>query len=148
MLDADGIFDCTVFKMKTKFFAALTGIVIIVATGCVSTVSGTKSPAIWFGRDSVQGRYERPIDQVYQAAVAAIKTDGVLLTEYVPHDTTNSTLSFYGKVNEHNVWVRVEAVDPKITEVTVQSRTPMGDTDIDVAHEVEKEIALQLQSTR
>ena len=81
---------------------------------------------------------------VYQAAVAAIKTDGVLLTEYIPHDTTNSTLSFYGKVNDRNVWVRVEAVDPKITEVTVQARTKFGDTDIDVAHEVETEIALQL----
>jgi hypothetical protein len=134
--------------MKTKFFAAFTGIVIVVATGCVGTVSGTKSPAIWFGRDHVQGRYERPLDQVYQAAIAAIKTDGVLLTEYIPHDTTNSVLSFYGKVDQRNVWVRVEAVDPKITEVTVQSRSTMGDTDIDVAHEVEKEIALQLQSAR
>jgi hypothetical protein len=57
-------------------------------------------------------------------------------------------LSFYGKVDQRNVWVRVEAVDPKITEVTVQSRSTMGDTDIDVAHEVEKEIALQLQSAR
>jgi hypothetical protein len=35
-------------------------------------------------------------------------------------------------------------VDPKITEVTVQARTKFGDTDIDVAHEVETEIALQL----
>jgi len=147
MLDAACNFYCTVSDMKTKIFAAFAGIVLVTA-GCVNTVSGTKSPAIWFGKDSVQGRYERPMDQVYQAAVAAIKTDGVLLTEYVPHDTTNSTLSFYGKVNERKVWVRVEAVDPKITEVTVQARSTMGDTDIDVAHEVEKEIALQLQSAR
>jgi hypothetical protein len=144
MLDAGGIFDCTVGNMKMKIFAAFAGIVIIVTAGCVSTVSGTKSPAIWFGKDSVQGRYERPLDQVYQAAIAAIKTDGVLLTEYIPHDTTNSTLSFYGKVNQRNVWVRVEAIDPKITEVTVQARSTIGNTDIDVAHEVEKEIALQL----
>jgi hypothetical protein len=141
------IFYWTVAMMKTKFFAAFAGIVLVTA-GCVKTVSGTRSPALWFGKDSVQGRYERPLDQVYQAAVAAIKTDGVLLTEYIPHDATNSTLSFYGKVNDHNVWVRVEAVDPRITEVTVQSRTPLGNTDIDVAHEVEKEIALQLQSAR
>jgi hypothetical protein len=133
--------------MKTKNFTVLAGIVLVTA-GCVKTVSGTRSPALWFGKDSVQGRYERSLDQVYQAAVAAIKTDGVLLTEYIPHDATNSTLSFYGKVNDHNVWVRVEAIDPRITEVTVQSRTPLGNTDIDVAHEVEKEIALQLQSAR
>ena len=148
MLDAGGVFDCTMGKMKMKIFAAFAGIAIIVTAGCVSTVSGTKSPAIWFGKDSVQNRYERPMDQVYQAAIAAIKTDGVLLTEYIPHDTTNATLSFSGKVNERNVWVRVEAVDPKITEVTVQARSTIGNTDIDVAHEVATEIAVQLQSAR
>jgi hypothetical protein len=147
MLDASRIFDWTMVKMKMKFFAAFAGIAIIVTTGCVNTVSGTKSPAIWFGRDYLQNRYERPMDQVYQAAIAAIKVDGVLLTEYIPHDTTNSTLSFYGKVNQRNVWVRVEAVDPKITEVTVQSRSTIGNPDIDVANEVATEIAVQLQST-
>jgi hypothetical protein len=148
MLDAGGVFDWTVAKMKTKFYSAFAAVVIVAATGCVHTVSGTKSPAIWFGRDYLQNRYERPMDQVYQAAIAAIKTDGVLITEYVPHDTANSTLSFYGKVNDRNVWVRVEAVDPKITEVTVQSRTTVGNTDIDVANEVATEIAVQLQSAR
>ena len=132
MLDAGGVLDCTVGKMKTKIFAAFAGIVLVTA-GCVHTVSGTKSPAIWFGRDSLQNLYAAPMDQVYQAAIAAIKTDGVLLTEYVPHDTTNSTLAFYGKVNERNVWVSVEAV---------------GSPQIDVAHEVATEIALQLQSAR
>ena len=131
--------------MKMKIFAAFAGIVVA-ATGCINTVSGTKTPAIWLGRDSMQGRYERPMDQVYQAAIAAIKVDGTLITEYIPHDTTNATLSFYGKVNERNVWVRVEAIDPKTTEVTVQARSTIGNTDLDVAHEVEKEIALQLQS--
>jgi len=134
--------------MKTNFFGVFAAVVIIAATGCVHTVSGTKSPAIWFGRDYLQNRYERPLDQVYQAAVAAIKTDGVLITEYVPHDLTNATLSLHGKVNDRNVWVRVEAVDPKITEVTVQSRTTVGNPDIDVAHEVATEISVQLQSAR
>lgn len=133
--------------MKTKIFAAFAGIVIVTA-GCVNTVSGTKSPAIWFGRDNVSGRYQRPMDQVYQAAIAAINTDGVLVTEYIPHDTTNSVRSLYGKVNDRNVWVRVEQADANLSDVTVQARTKYGDTDIDVAHEVEKEIALQLQSAR
>src|SRR5882724_2600324 len=102
--------------MKINFFAAFAA-VAIVTSGCINTVSGTKTPAIWFGRDHVQGRYERPMDQVYQAAIAAIKIDGVLLTEYIPHDATNSVLSLYGKVNQHNVWVRVEAIEPRVTEV-------------------------------
>lgn len=133
--------------MKTKIFAVLGGLTLIV-TGCVSTVSGTHTPAVWFGRDYVAGRYERTVDQVYQASVAAIQTDGTLLTEYIPHDETNAVRSLYGKVNDNKVWVRVQAVDPRVTEVTVQSRTKMGLSDVDTAHEVEKEIALQLQMAR
>lgn len=133
--------------MKMKILAALGGLAIVV-TGCVSTVSGTHTEAVWFGRDSVAGRYNRTPAQVYQAAVNAIQTDGTLITEYIPHDATNAVRSLYGKVNDNKVWIRVQAVDPTITQVTVQSRTKMGVSDIDVAHEVEKEIALQLEMAR
>src|SRR5271170_2372413 len=130
--------------MKKIFFAALVGAVIVTA-GCVSTVSGTHSPALTWSKDKVQGRYQRSVDQVYQASVAVIQNNGVLLTEYIPHDSTNTVRSLEGKVNEKNVWIRVEAVDPKpITEVTVQARSTWGVSDIDLAHELEKEIALQL----
>ncbi len=72
------------------------------------------------------------------------KANGVIVTEYIPHDTTNSVRSLQGKVNEHKVWVRVEGIDSKITAVTVQARGKMGGSDLDLAHELEKEIALQL----
>jgi len=133
--------------MNTKILSLFAGIALF-ATGCVNTVSGTKTPAITFGRDYVGGRYERPMDQVYQASLTAIRTEGTLLTEYIPHDTTNSVRALYGKVNDHNVWVRVETVDPNNRDVTVQARTRVGVSDIDTAHEVEKAIALQLQSAR
>ena len=84
------------------------------------------------------------MDQVYQASVQVIQNNGVLLTEYIPHDSTNMVRSLQGKVNERNVWIRVEAVDPKITEVTVQARSSWGVSDVDLSHELEKEIALQL----
>jgi hypothetical protein len=129
--------------MKKIFFAALVGTVIVTA-GCVSTVSGTHSPALTWSKDQVEGRYERSLDQVYQASVQVIQNNGVLLTEYIPHDSTNSIRSLEGKVNEKNVWIRVEAVDPKITEVTVQTRSSWGISDVDLSHELEKEIALQL----
>jgi uncharacterized caspase-like protein len=130
--------------MKMKIFAALVGGVIVTA-GCVSTVSDTHSPALTWSKDKVQGRYERSVDQVYQAAVAVIQNNGVLLTEFIPHDNTNTVRSLQGKVNEKNVWIRVEAVDPKpVTEVTVQARSSWGVSDVDLAHELEKEIALQL----
>ena len=129
--------------MKKIFFAALAGAAIVTA-GCVSTVSDTHSPALTWSKDKVQGRYTRSPDQVYQAAVAVIQNNGVLLTEYIPHDNTNTVRSLEGKVNEKNVWIRVEAVDPQITEVTVQARSSWGVSDIDLSHELEKEIALQL----
>jgi hypothetical protein len=129
--------------MKTKIFAALAGLVVV-TVGCISTVSGTKTPALTWSKDRVEGRYERTVDQVYQASVAVIQNNGVLITEFIPHDTTNTVRSLQGKVNQHNVWIRVEEVDPKVTQVTVQSRSKSGVSDIDIAHELEKEIALQL----
>jgi hypothetical protein len=129
--------------MKTKIFAAFVGIAII-ATGCVSTVTDTHTAAVPLQRDRVEGRYQRTVDQVYQASVQVIQHNGVIITEYIPHDTTNTVRSLLGKVNQCDVWLRVEAVDPQITQVTVQARTKWGNSDIDLAHELEKEIALQL----
>lgn len=129
--------------MKNIIFAAFAGMVIIV-TGCISTVSGTHSPALTWSKDRVEGRYQRSVDQVYQASVKVITDNGVLITEFIPHDTTNTVRSLQGKVNEKNVWVSVAAVDPTITQVTVQARSTMGVSDIELSHELEKEIALQL----
>ena len=47
-------------------------------------------------------------------------------------------------MSDRAVWVRVEAVDPKTTQVDVQARTKWGTRDLDLVHELEKEIALQL----
>ncbi len=129
--------------MKTKIFAALAGVAIITA-GCVSTVTDTKTPGMPFTRDSVGGRYQRPLDEVYRAAVQVINNDGKLLTEYIPHDTTNTVRAFMGRVNENKVWMRVETVDPQFTQIMVQARTKWGAQDLDMAHELEKEVALQL----
>ena len=107
MLDAGRGLDWTVADMKTKILAAFAGIgMILLAAGCVSTVSGTKTPAMSFGEDSYAGRYERTPDQVYQAAVTVMNNNGVMLTEYIPHDTTNTVRSLYGKVNS------AESLDP------------------------------------
>ncbi len=54
----------------------------------------------------------------------------------------------YGKVNNRNVWINVTPVDQNVTQVTVQCRTRAGFTDQDLVHELEKEIALQLESMR
>ena len=144
MLDAGGFFDWIVANMKTKIFAALVGITIVTA-GCVKTVSDTHVATVSFGKDSVEGRYPRTMDQVYLAAVQVIQNNGAVITEFIPHDTTNIVRSLQGKVDQSDVWVRVEAIDPKpITSIIVEARTKWGNKDIDLAHELEKEVALQL----
>jgi hypothetical protein len=49
-----------------------------------------------------------------------------------------------GKINQRSVWIRVEQLEPKVTGVTVQARTQGGGSDLNLAHEVEKQIALKL----
>ena len=131
--------------MKNFIFAALAGIVVVTA-GCVSTVSDTHSPALTWSTDKISGRYERTLDQVYQAAVKVVNNNGKVLTEYIPHDSTNSVRALSGKVNDKNVWVRVEAVDTTtpVTQLTIQARSSMGVSDVALASELVTEVALQL----
>ena len=116
----------------------------MVAIGCVRTVSGTKTAAWPLVKDKIEGRYERSVPEVYDAAKAVVSSNGVLLKEYIPHDTTNTVLALDGKVKQRNVWVRVESVDPNVTAVTVQARTKGGGKDTELVHELEKQIALKL----
>lgn len=129
--------------MKTMIFVASLGLIVATA-GCVSTVANTHSPATTWSTDKITARYERSLDQVYQAAVTVVNHNGVVLTEYIPHDSTNSVRAFYGKVNQRNVWVRVEAVDPKITQLSVQARSKWGVSDVGLASELVTETALEL----
>ena len=129
--------------MKIKFFAAFAGIATVFAVaGCVSTVTDTHT-AGFHVPDSVDGRYQRSLDEVYNAALQVVHNNGSLVTEYIPHDTTNAVRALEAKVDKEQVYIRVEAVDPQVTQVTVQARTSVGG-DVDEAHELEKEIALQL----
>lgn len=144
MLDAGGVLDWIVTIMKKIIFAALVGTAMITG-GCVETVSDTHTAAISFAKDRVEGRYERSVDQVYRAAVAVMNADGILVQEYIPHETSNNVRSLQGKVNQCNVWMRVASdEDPKTTSIVVQARTKWGNSDIELAHELEKDVALQL----
>lgn len=129
--------------MRMKIFAAFAGMALAVITGgCVDTVTGSHASGFPVS-DSVEGRYQRPIDDVYGAAIQVINNNGVLLTEYIPHDSTNTVRALQAKVDRERIYIRVEAVDPQITQVTVQARTAVGG-DVEEAHQLEKEIALQL----
>jgi hypothetical protein len=129
--------------MKTSIFAILLGLVLA-GSGCVSTVDERSTAGVPFLKDRVEGRYERTVDQVAGAAKEVIKSNGVLVNETVIYGKTNTVKTVEGKVNQRSVYVRVESIDPKVTAVTVQARTSGGGSDIDLAHDIEKQIALKL----
>src|SRR5262249_55147563 len=145
-LDAPDECDCMAF-MNTKIFAALLGVTLL-AVGCVDTVGGHKTTGVPFIKDTISARYERPVDEVFAAAKDVIKFNGSLVSEHTLFGVTNTVNNIAkvveGKVNQRNVWVRMEQVDPKTTAVAVQTRTPGGGGDVDLAAEIDKQIALKL----
>ena len=144
VLDALRGFDCiATMKMKLNLAAALIGAAIL-AAGCVNTVTGKKVAGVPFIKDTMPSRYERPIDKVFEAAKAVIKEDGVLLNEGILYGQTNLVKTVEGNVNQRQVFIRIEQEDAKVTSVSVQARTQNGGADLDLAHAVDKEIALKL----
>lgn len=129
--------------MRTTIFAVLL-VALVLGAGCVDTVSGRKRAGVPFIKDQVQGQYERPASQVYDAALAVIKFNGTLVNETILHNESNEVKTVEGKVNQTTVWVRVDPLDKNLTGVVVQTRTKGGGSDLDLAHEIEKQIAVKL----
>jgi len=129
--------------MKMKIGVALFG-ALLLAVGCVHTVSERTTFGVPGLKDSVEGRYERSPEELLRASKEVISTLGVLDKESNIYNETNQVKTVEGKVNQRSVYVRIQRLDPKWTMIAVQTRTRGGGTDIDLAHEIEKEVALKL----
>ena len=126
--------------MKTKIFALLAGCgLAVLIAGCVNTVDGRKNAGVPFVKDKIEGSYQRPLPKVFAAAKEVLSFNGQLTGE----NTINNSLE--AKVNTRTVWVRVDKLDEKVTHVIVQARMKGGAADVDLAHEIEKQIALKLR---
>ena len=124
--------------MKSKLLAFLTvGFLAILAVGCYHTVEGRSKMGLP-SKDMIEGRYERPVEQVYAAARRVLEYNGTLRGD----NTVMKTLE--ARVNTRYVWVRVDEVQPNLSRVQVQVRTSGGGGDVDLAAELEKQIALKL----
>lgn len=138
--------------MKMKIFFAVSAVaataVVCSLTGCVETVTKKQALGVPYARDYVEGEYERTVDQVFNAAKTVVEHAGTLLNESTLHDQTNLVKTLEGKVNQKNVYVRVEAVTPKVSHIAVQARHPAGAPDMNLAHQLEKDVALALVGTR
>ena len=126
--------------MKCKFCALLAiGWLGLLVTGCYNTIEGRTRAGMPLAKDKIEGRYERPLAQVYPAARKVLEFNGTLRGD----DIVTKTLE--ARIDTRYVWVKLDEVEPNLTRVVVQARTKNGGSDIDLAHEIEKQIALQLK---
>lgn len=127
--------------MKLKIFAAVSASALAcLVSGCVGTVDGRQQAGVPFVKDKIEARYERPPMEIWNAAKDVLNFNGKLYSE----DVLKSTLE--ASVNTRTVWVKVEPADAGSTRVIVQARTKGGGSDVELASEIDKQIALRLQS--
>jgi len=125
--------------MKTNWLVLLcVSLGVVLISGCVSTIDGRHEVGVPLVKDKVQARYERPPLDVWAAAKDVLKFNGTLYSE----DHLLNTLE--ASVDTRTVWVRVEPLDQKITQLTVQVRTRGGGSDVALAGEIDKQIAIRL----
>lgn len=125
--------------MKYKILLALVlSTATMLFSGCVSTTTGRMTTGMPLLTDTKVSRYQRTLPQVSQATETVLARMGKLLS----HDTINNY--YEAKVNQRSVYVHLENVDNgNITQVSVQARTGLA-SDIQMAAEIDKQIALQL----
>ena len=124
-----------------NFAAALTLLtaLVIATPGCYKTMDDRSKFGVPFKKDKMAGQYERSIDQVQAAARKVLQYNGTVISD----DIINRVM--VGKVDTRTVYVKLTELEPNLTGVTVQARTKGGGADIDLAAEVDKQIALQLR---
>src|SRR5215212_3600454 len=129
--------------MKMKALGILTAyMAALLVSGCVNTVDGRREVGVPFVKDQVQGRYPRPVKELWVASKDVLGANGVLHSEDVIRGTLEAS------IETKSVWVKVESIDPNLSQVTVQVRTRNGGTDVELARELDKEIALRLATGR
>jgi hypothetical protein len=111
---------------------------VAVFTGCYSTQDNRTKVGMPMAKDKIESRYERPVEVIFAAAKEVLRFNGTLYGE----NTISHTLE--AKVDTRTVYVSVDEVEPKISRVIVQARTKARMADIDLAAEIDKQIALKL----
>ena len=123
-------------NMKILVLALAAGLGGLTA-GCVHTANDRTQFGIPFLPDDAEANYKQPVPQVVQAARDVIKEHGTLEED----NSVNNSMK--GRVNDANVYVRVDDKDGQ-SHLVVQCRTKGGAADSNLAHDIDKQIALKL----
>lgn len=130
--------------MKKGFLALLAGVVVVALTGCVNTVTEQKTAGLKLSSDQLENRYEVTLNQAFDASKRALTSFGTVTRESNLLTSSNQVRALEGKANGSDVWVRVEALDAKLTAVKVQARSTWQGSDVQTAHDLATRIALEL----
>jgi len=130
--------------MNKGFLALLAGAVMIALTGCVNTVSEQKTAGVKLSTDQLENRYEVPLNRAFDAAKSALNNFGTVSRESTLLQNSNQVRTLEGTANGRNVWVRLEALEPRLTSVVVQARSTWAGSDVQTAHDLATRIALEL----
>ncbi len=122
--------------MKPSILSVITvaGVALFFGAGCYSTEEGNLRFGSPIGKDTIVSRYERPFDQVRNAAIVVLKRNGTLTGD----DRVKNVLT--ARIDRHTVWVQLDGSEPKIVKVTTQARGPAGGPDVALASEIDKQI--------
>ena len=131
-------------KMKKGFFALVAGVLLVTLTGCVNTVTEQKTAGVKLSSDQLENRYEVPLNQAFDAAKSALTKFGAVSRESTLLQSSNQVRALEGTANGRNVWVRLEALEPRLTSVIVQARSTWAGSDMQTAHDLATRIALEL----
>ncbi len=119
--------------------AALSAAAALVLSGCFQTQEGNYKAGRPAARDTIESKYERTTDEVFEAAKKALSLNGTIVSE----NTVSKTLQ--ARVDTSKVWVRVEQAEPTIARIWTQVRKSNGNGDIRLAAEMDKQTALHLR---
>lgn len=124
--------------MKLNFLRAI-GCALIVMMGSGCYTAGDNKKVGLPQKDRIESRYERPVEQIFAAAKEVLRFNGTLFDE----NTISHTL--VAKVDTRTVTVSIDEVEPKISRVITVARKKSTLADIDLAAEIDKQIALRLK---
>jgi hypothetical protein len=126
--------------MKMKWPACLLLCAVLpLLSSCRDNVAGGSNFAVPFLQDTIESRYPRSMDKVQTAARETLAFNGTITSD----DSVTRTLQ--AQVNNRRVYVKVEELEPLVTRVLVQVFTKGGGSDIQLAAEIDKQIALRLK---
>ncbi|MBN8249606.1 MAG: hypothetical protein J0L84_19470 [Verrucomicrobia bacterium] len=128
--------------MKKLLVASLLAAVVGVSSGCYSTETGRTKFGMPFAKDSIISRYNRPVATVFAAAKEVLAFNGTLTSENLIDNTVTA------KADSKTIYCKVTEPEAGITQIATQVRGSAGGPDLDLAAEIDKQIALKLSQMR